>query len=174
MAKTILLLKIQRPCLSHNGYDHTFGEVWTRGRNKTLVGRIQTTFGSENDGWEFRAYVDINLPIWKKEIEEFVTQANRERPEPKKHLREQEEKIKTVEIMYGIHPVPEESMEDGYAYRDPGLDLKLGDLVELPPNWLSNTIGSTNIGTVISLTSKYDGIPSTVRRVVLRASERKK
>lgn len=58
----------------------------------------------------------------------------------------------------------------GYAYRDPGFDLKLGDTVLLPATMLQLD-GGTNVGTVISTYSNYAGAVHTVLAVIRRAGE---
>jgi hypothetical protein len=78
-----------------------------------------------------------------------------------------------VEVQFGI-ATPTEDGGKGYAYRDPGLNLKLGDIVTLPPTWLDTEINGkyeTHEGTVVSTYSDYSGDRiSTIRGLVRRAS----
>lgn len=78
-----------------------------------------------------------------------------------------------VEVLYGVHR-PTQDGGKGYAYRDPGLNLKLGDIVTLPPTWLDRDVHGTNDtheGTVVSTYSDYSGAVSTIVKLVRRAEE---
>lgn len=78
-----------------------------------------------------------------------------------------------VECVWGVHH-PTEDGGKGYAYRDPGLDLKLGDIVMLPPTWLDREVHGKYDeaeATVVSTYSDYADQVSTIRRLVRRAND---
>lgn len=65
-----------------------------------------------------------------------------------------------VEVCYGEHPKPDKDGGSGYAYRDPGLNLQLGDVVFVPATWMDKEIRgdySNKKATVVSTYSDYKG-----------------
>ena len=76
-----------------------------------------------------------------------------------------------VEVVYGVHS-PETDGGKGYAYRDPGLNLRLGDIVMVPASWLDELKGQPqpSEATVVSTYSDYSGETKTIRSLVRRAN----
>lgn len=78
-----------------------------------------------------------------------------------------------VEVVWGVHK-PTEDGGHGYAYRDPGVNLQLGDIVMLPPTRLDREVHrkyDEAEGTVVSTYSDYDKEVQTIRRLVRRAND---
>lgn len=77
-----------------------------------------------------------------------------------------------VEVDFGIHE-PKEDGGEGYAYRNPGLDLQLGDVVLLPATWLDrlNGMHAPKEGTVISTYSDYHREVQSIIKLVRKANK---
>lgn len=76
-----------------------------------------------------------------------------------------------MEVNLGEHQ-PKQDGGCGYAYRDPGLNLKLGDIVMIPPTWLDRDVHhdySNKVGTVVSTFSDYSKEVQTIVSLVRRA-----
>ena len=78
-----------------------------------------------------------------------------------------------VEVVWGVHE-PKEDGGKGYAYRNPGFDLQLGDIVLLPATWLDREIRGKyhpQEGTVVSTYSDYDGEVQTIIKLVRKVNK---
>jgi hypothetical protein len=78
-----------------------------------------------------------------------------------------------VEVVWGVHE-PKEDGGNGYAYRNTGLDLQLGDIVLVPATRLDREIHGKydpQEGTVVSTYSDYDGEVQTIIKLVRKANK---